>query len=199
MRVDRADAERERGQLVALLQGAYSGELAACYAYQGHAAAVDDPDEIWQIRAIEAEEWEHRERVGEMLAELGAAPRPGLDRAMTVVGRTIGLLCRIGGWFVPMYGAGWLERGNIVEYEDAARHAAACGHAELVDDLLEMAEVEWDHEHYFRERTLSHFLARVVPVWGAPPPRDEIRASFERECGAVAVHATEDAAAASAR
>jgi rubrerythrin len=183
---ERGDVEDARRALVAILQGAYSGELAACFAYQGHAASVEDPDEIWQIHAIEADEWEHRQRVGEILADLGSAPLPGLDRKMTLVGKTIGLLCRFGGWFIPMYGAGRLERGNIVEYEHAARRAYTCGRSELVDDLLDMAEVEWDHERYFREKTLSHVLARVIPVWSEPPPRDSIRASFEREHGLAA-------------
>ncbi len=39
------------------------------------------------------------------------------------IGTVIGILCRVGGWFVPMYGAGMLERPNIAEYEVAARHA----------------------------------------------------------------------------
>jgi len=185
MDADLPDTDSERRKLVAILRGAYSGELAACFAYQGHAAAVDDPDEVWQIRAIEAEEWEHRECVGEMLAALGSGPRPDLERKLAAIGKTIGFLCHVGGWFVPMYGAGRLERGNVVEYEDAARHAARCGRPEFVDDLLQMAEVEWDHERYFRTKTLGHFLARVVPVWSAPPPREEIRASFERDCGGV--------------
>lgn len=178
-----ADIPRERAALIALLQGAFSGELAACFAYQGHADSVTDPAEIWEIRAIESEEWEHRERVGEILSALGAAPRADLERRLTLIGKTIGVLCRLGGWFVPMYGAGRLERGNIVEYEDAARHAQRCGRSEFVDDLLEMAEVEWDHEQYFREKCRSHGLARVFPMWSPPPPRAEIRASFAREFG----------------
>jgi len=180
---DPPDVAGERDALVAILQGAHSGELAACFAYQGHAAAVTDPEEIWEIRAIEFEEWEHRECVGRMLAALGSAPRADLERRLTLVGKTIGLLCHLGGWFIPMYGAGRLERGNIVEYEDAARHAQRCGRVELVDDLLHMAEVEWEHEAYFRAKCGSHVLSRVFPMWGEPPPREEIRASFAREFG----------------
>jgi hypothetical protein len=62
----------------------------------------------------------------------------------------LGLMCHISGWFAPMYGAGRLESRNIVEYETAARHALACGREDLIDCLLTMAEVEWEHEHYFR-------------------------------------------------
>ena len=63
----------------------------------------------------------------------------------------------------------------IVEYEVAARLAVESGHVEFVLCLLEMAEVEWEHELYFRERVLSHPLARFIPVWRVPPPKSEIR------------------------
>ncbi len=46
--------------------------------------------------------------------------------------------------------------------------------------LLHPAEVEWDHEAWLRERTLSHPLARLVPVWSPPPPREDIRESFTK-------------------
>ena len=45
-----------------------------------------------------------------------------------------------------------------------------------MDCLLEMAEVEWDHEAYFRAKVERHALARVFKVWAPPPPRESIRA-----------------------
>ena len=54
-----------------------------------------------------------------------------------------------------MWGAGRLERGNIVEYQDCAEYAAECGHAEMLDCLWSMA-VEWEHERYFREKAEGH-------------------------------------------
>jgi len=87
----------------------------------------------------------------------------------------LGALCRVSGWFAPMYGAGKLESRNIKEYEDAARHARGCGRADLVDCLLDMAEVEWEHEHYFRDKVLSHPFSRLVRVWPEPPPKESIR------------------------
>ena len=80
-----------------------------------------------------------------------------------------------------MCGAGKLERRNIKEYETAARLAIAAGRPELVDCLLGMAEVEWEHEEYFRSRVLAHRLGRLLPIWPAPAPKAEIRASFARE------------------
>ena len=167
-----------RALLIRQLQGAYSGELAAAHAYRGHAASVRNADERERIRAIEAEELHHRALVGDLLARLGAASHPRLERLLGIVGRTLGALCHLTGWFAPMYGAGRLESHNIKEYEDAADYALQCGESGMIDCLLTMAEVEWEHEQYFRERVLTHWLARVVPMWKVPPPRASIRARF---------------------
>jgi hypothetical protein len=77
-----------------------------------------------------------------------------------------------------MYGAGRLESRNIREYEIAARYARDGGHNEFVDCLLAMAEVEWEHENYFRSRVLSHGLGRRVNLWSQPPAKEMIRKSF---------------------
>jgi len=164
-----------RDGLIAVLRAAYSGELAAAHAYAGHWRSVSLPEERDRIRAIELEELHHRELVGELLAKLGATPSPRRERLFRLIGRFLGPLCSISGWLAPMYGAGFLERGNIVEYEIAARLAEESGHPEFVECLLEMAEVEWEHERYFRERVLSHRFARWIPLWAAPPPKSEIR------------------------
>lgn len=164
--------------LIALLQLAHSGELAASLAYDGHWRSVSDPAEKREIQKIEQEELDHRADVRKMLDGLGASPDLARERKMKLIGRTIGLLCRIGGWFIPMYGAGRLESGNVGEYEQAARLAARAGHHHYVERLLVMAEVEWDHERYFRDKVEGHWLSRVVPVWKALAPREEIRRSY---------------------
>jgi rubrerythrin len=61
--------------LIGLLQLAYSGELAAAYAYRGHWKSVSDPEERHRIEEIEQDEWHHRKLVGEMLANLKAGVR----------------------------------------------------------------------------------------------------------------------------
>lgn len=170
-----------RSALVALLQLAYSGERAAAYAYRGHWKSVRDAGERDRIRSIEAEEWRHRELVFEMLTELGGAPDSRREKRAAVVGRTLGALCHVSGWLAPMYGAGKLESKNIREYETAARLARDAGREDLVDCLLEMAEVEWEHEAYFRELVLRHWIGRRLPVWPAPPAKAEIRATYEAE------------------
>src|SRR5204863_926659 len=160
--------------LIELLKMAYSAELAAAYAYRGHWKSVRDPEEQLHIKQIEEDEWHHRRLAGEMLAEMNSRPDRAKEIRATIVGRTLGILCHVCGWLAPMYGAGRLESRNIREYEAAARHARACGHVEWVDCLLVMAEVEWDHEAYFRGRVLTHPLGRRLPLWPSPPPKDMI-------------------------
>jgi hypothetical protein len=99
--------------LVAILQLAYSGELAAGYAYRGHWRSVRGEDSA-HIKEIENEEWHHRELVGEMLQSLGARPNDSREIRAHVIGRTLGFLCHLTGWLTPMYGAGRLESRNIV-------------------------------------------------------------------------------------
>jgi hypothetical protein len=74
-----------------------------------------------------------------------------------------------------MYGAGRLESRNVREYEDAAARASAAGRADWVDCLLAMAEVEWEHERFFRGKVRAHPLGRCLPLWTAPPPKPSIR------------------------
>lgn len=178
--MERPVSKSERA-LGALLQLAYSGELAAAYAYRGHWKSSSNAQERERIRTIEEEELHHRRAAGEMLAELGLAPSSSREFRATIIGRTLGALCYVSGWLAPMYGAGKLESRNVREYEAAARHARDSGRAEWVDSLLTMAEVEWDHEQYFRERVLSHWLGKRLPLWKEPPSRENIRTAFELE------------------
>src|SRR3989441_8271905 len=116
-----------------------------------------------------------------MLGKLNARPSRLRETRAAIIGRVLGLLCHVTGWLAPMYGAGKLESRNIREYETAARYARDCGSVDLIDCLLEMAEVEWDHERYFRSCVLSHALGRRLPLWPQPPPKETIRLSFDAE------------------
>jgi rubrerythrin len=167
-----------RVKLIALLQLAYSAEKAAGYAYRGHWHSVADKDERRRIEEIENEEWHHRRLVGEMLESLEAGPSQQREIRSAVIGRVLGVMCHVMGWLAPMYGAGRLESRNIGEYETAARHAQECGRQDLIDCLLTMAEVEWEHERYFRSRVLLHPVGRRLTLWPQPPPKHMIRASF---------------------
>ena len=170
-----AEPTSAREELIALLQLAHSGELAASLAYTGHAASVRDPDERARIEQIKAEELDHRARVRAMMDALGVVPDPKRERRLQRIGKMISAFCHVGGWFGPMYGAARLERKNIGEYDRAARFAVDAGYPEFVDDLIDMSEVEWEHEKFFREKCESHWLWRVLPSWRAPDPKHTIR------------------------
>jgi rubrerythrin len=171
-------APNPRDALIALLRLAYSGELAAAHAYRGHWGSLSDIHDREAIRAIEEDEWHHRRLVGEMLRSLGSAPARLREARAFLIGHALGVLCHVSGWLAPMYGAGKLERRNIREYEVAAHHAEECGRSDLVDCLLTMAEVEWEHEAFFRRKVLSHRWSARLRLWPQPPPKESIRAAF---------------------
>lgn len=150
-----------KSDLIRILQNAYSGEVAAAYAYRGHWKSLRASPEKTRIRDIEAEEWDHRRRVGEWLGKLGSGPRPMREKVFWTIGRTLGLTCHLSGWFMPMYFAGRLESQNSAEYEEAASFAKELDMAECVEDLLDMARVEEEHEAFFREVVTGH---RLLPV-----------------------------------
>jgi len=170
--------QNDLGKLIAILQLAYSGELAAGYAYRGHWHSVNNPDQKARIKTIEEEEWHHRRLVGAMLTSLKAGPDKVREIRATLLGRALGFTCHLSGWFAPMYGAGRLESKNIVEYETAARYARDCGRTDFIDCLLMMAEVEWEHEYFFRSCVLRHWLGKRLFIWPMPPPKNNIRKSF---------------------
>jgi rubrerythrin len=178
--------ERNEQQLIRILRLAYSGELAAAYAYRGHWHSVRDADEKIRIHKIEDDEWHHRQLVGKMLRKLHAQPIRSREIRATIVGRALGLFCHVSGWLVPMYGAGKLESRNIREYETAARYARDSGHTDFVESLLMMAEAEWDHEVYFRARVAGNRWGLRLGLWPQPPPRENIRHAFEMDSEAGA-------------
>lgn len=163
------DKSSHSQQLIHILQAAYSGELAAAYAYRGHWKSLSNPIEREKVRQIENEEWIHREKVGLMLTRLAAAPVKTREARMWMIGRAIGLACHFAGWFLPMYFAGRLENGNVEEYETAASHACALGLIEFESDLRFMAGVEKEHEIFFLKMVAGHRLlplTRAVFKWG---------------------------------
>ncbi|MGB7207641.1 MAG: ferritin-like domain-containing protein [Pyrinomonadaceae bacterium] len=150
-----------REQLIRILQHAYSGEVAAAYAYRGHWKSLKDSAEKTRIKQIEAEEWDHRRRVGEWLAKLDAGPNSRREKVFWTIGKVLGHTCFISGWFMPMYFAGRLESQNSIEYEDAAVFAKELGMSDCVADLLDMARVEVEHEEFFSSVVAGH---RLLPI-----------------------------------
>ncbi len=156
-------------QLIRILQAAYSGERAAAYAYRGHWKSVRDASERESIKRIEEEEWAHRTAVGVMLRDLDTKPLAMREIKMLAIGRIIGVLCFLTGWFLPMYFAGRLESGNVVEYESAAALAAGLGFHQYQAELLGMAAREKEHETYFFSVIANHRLLpfmRAIFKWG---------------------------------
>ncbi len=62
---------------------------------------------------------------------------------------------------MPMYFAGRLESQNSVEYEDAAEFARELEMDQCVEDLLDRARVELEHEVFFRKMVTGH---RLLPI-----------------------------------
>jgi demethoxyubiquinone hydroxylase (CLK1/Coq7/Cat5 family) len=151
-----------RKNLIRILQNAYSGELAAAYAYRGHWKSLREGAEREGIKKIEAEEWAHRANVEKWLAELDAKPKKLREAVFWTIGRTLGTSCYVSGWFFPMYFAGRLESGNVKEYEDAAAFAKELEMRECFEELMEMAEKEAEHEVFFRNVVAKHKLLPVM-------------------------------------
>jgi rubrerythrin len=161
--------EPDKLALIRILQNAYSGEAAAAFAYRGHWRSLKPGPEKERVKQIEAEEWDHRERVGAWLRTLGAGPRPGRERLFRLIGQVLGPSCFVSGWFLPMYFAGRLESGNVLEYEEAAGYARNLNMDDCVQDLLDMARVEAEHEVFFKETVSGHRLLPAMKAifrWG---------------------------------
>ena len=150
-----------RRKLIRILQNAHAGECAAALAYRGHWRSLKDSPERSRIIEIEAEEWDHRRRVGEWLTKLDAKPNAVRETIFWTIGSVLGPSCYVSGWFMPMYFAGRLESKNSVEYEDAAKFAAELGMTDCVEDLLDMAKVEGEHEDFFHQTVAKH---RLLPL-----------------------------------
>lgn len=147
--------------LIRILQNAHAGELAAAFAYRGHWKSLRESDEKKQIKIIENEEWIHRENVRKWLTELGAEPRKLREAIFWTIGRSLGVLCFVSGWFFPMYFAGRLESQNIIEYEEAAKYAKELGLTDCEEEMMEMSRVEAEHEEFFRKVVSNH---RLLPL-----------------------------------
>lgn len=147
-----------RQKLIKVLRGAYSGEMAAAFAYRGHWKSVKTPKERQKIKDIETEEWHHRNLVREMLRSLGGKPSISKEALLWTIGRTLGALCFVAGWFWPMFFAGRLETANVDEYATATKLATDLKLMQIAVQLNQMSEVELDHERFFYETIQNHWL-----------------------------------------
>ncbi|MCB1213995.1 MAG: demethoxyubiquinone hydroxylase family protein [Deltaproteobacteria bacterium] len=155
--------------LIKLIRGAYSGEKAAAYAYQGHARSITSAEEKNWIKKIEDEEWDHRKYLKEMMQEYGLRPSLWLEIKMALIGQIISLACHLIGYFMPMYFAGRLESGNVEEYLEMKRLFNSIDIHQHDKCLEEMAAVEKEHELYFLSKVEDHpwlkFFMKIFK-WG---------------------------------
>jgi len=170
-----------RARFVRLLQDAHAGELAAAYAYRGHARSLwRRPDQAAEVRRIEDAEWHHRNLVAVMLRELGSGPRRRRELLMACIGRFFGGLCFVGGYFGPMYAAGRLEGMNVGQYDDGRAMARELGLHAYVPQLDAMVAEEDRHQRWFGDRCRGHWLlrpTRALLKWSPPEPVPEVTAA----------------------
>lgn len=166
--------EHERA-LVAILQAAHAGELAAAYAYRGHwRSRMGERRRIErdEIRRIEEAEWHHRQLVAGLLDQFGSGPQRWREVLMGTIGRFFGALCFVGGRFMPMYAAGRLEAMNVDQYVQAGAHARAAGHEASGELLDAMVIEEARHEDWFSDQVRGHRALPLVAMVGRWSPAD---------------------------
>jgi rubrerythrin len=156
-------------ELTKLLQQAYSAEKAAAFAYQGHAASVNDPEAKRSIRQIEVDEWNHRKEVLSIMNQYSIPISKFYELRFYIIGKIISTSCYIIGWFMPYYFAGKLESGNVCEYFRMMHYFHSVGIKEHDKILYEMGIKEKEHEVYFlsqiKNDKLLPFFEKVFS-WG---------------------------------
>ncbi len=136
--------------LIRALKTAYSAERAAAFAYVGHAASLKDPNARLSIHTIEADEWEHRRVVREIMDAYNIPVSRFLEMKFYLIGKLISVSCLFIGKFMPYFFAGKLESGNVCEYFVMMHYFHDIGIYENDTDLYEMGIKEKEHEVYFQ-------------------------------------------------
>lgn len=158
-----------RKKLIKLLQKAFSGEMAAALAYNGHWRSLKKEEQIRTIQRIEQDEWTHREMIRKMLAELTAEPLFFREALFYMIGRSIGFICHFCGNFCASYFAGILESRNVDQYAAALKYAEEAGLKEYFESFREMRAVEAEHEKLLLEMIADYRLLNVFSAvfgWG---------------------------------
>jgi hypothetical protein len=145
-------------ELTDLIKRAYSGEKAAAFAYQGHAASVKNKEEKKAIKQIEIDEWNHRAEVYKLMQQYGIPVSKYYEVKLHVIGKIISGSCYVIGWFMPFYFAGRLESGNVCEYFRMKHFFNGLGIYEHDEILYEMGIKEKEHEVYFLEQIKTNKL-----------------------------------------
>ena len=164
-------------KLIDLLQKAYSAEKAAAFAYQGHARSVKDADEKMAIRQIEADEWNHRKEVLQIMQHYNIPVSKYYEWRFHIIGKLISASCHVIGWFMPFFFAGKLESGNVCEYFRMMQYFHEEGIVVHNHVLYEMGIKEKEHEVYFlgkiRNKKLLPLFEKVFG-WGSSKSFNDI-------------------------
>ena len=163
--------------LVDLLQRAYSAEMAAAFAYVGHAASLKDPAAKAAVNQIEIDEWNHRKHVLAIMQKYEVPVSRYYEGRFYIIGKAISLSCHVIGWFMPYYFAGRLESGNVCEYFIMMHYFQSLGITDHNAILYEMGMKEKEHEVYFLEQiktsTLLPLFERIFG-WGVHSRRNDV-------------------------
>lgn len=143
-------------KLIKLLQKAHAGERAAALAYNGHWKSLKDKKEISDIQRIENDEWIHRARIAEMLAQFNAKPLFWREILFLFIGSSIDFICHFCGRFCSTYFAGILENANVCEYKTASEYAEILGLKDLAEEFRLMEQTEAEHEIILQKMIAEH-------------------------------------------
>ena len=165
--------------LVRLLQAAHAGERAAAVAYAGHAWSLRrEPDTAAWIRRLADDEWRHRAHLRVWLRQLGARPSWWREAAFLAIGLSIAAACPLIGRFLPMLGAGLIERANSREYERLAAAAEGSALHRHLPRMRAMAGLERLHEAGLRAQARRHprawACATALCAWAEPTVCDDL-------------------------
>jgi hypothetical protein len=148
--------------LIKLLQKAYSGEMAAAFAYVGHARSLKNPVEKAAVKQIEDDEWAHRDNLKQLMEKYEVPVSRYYEIYFYLIGKVISASCHCIGWFMPYFFAGRLESGNVCEYFVMMRYFQSIGINEHDAMLYEMGIKEKEHEMYFLEKIKT---SRLLPIF----------------------------------
>jgi hypothetical protein len=148
--------------LALLLQRAYSGEMAAAFAYVGHAGSLRCPQARAAVKQIEDDEWHHRANVLSLMQKYEVPVSRYYEAKFYCIGKIISLSCYVIGRFMPFFFAGKLESGNVCEYFVMMRYFHSLGIHEHDQMLYDMGMKEKEHEVYFLDQIKT---SRLLPLF----------------------------------
>ena len=163
--------------LVDLLQKAYSAEMAAAFAYIGHASSLKNPEAKAPVKQIEDDEWNHRSNVLAIMRKYDIAISRYYEIRFYIIGKVISASCHVIGWFMPYFFAGKLESGNVCEYFVMRRYLNSISISDHDEILHEMGMKEKEHEIYFLGQIKA---SRLLPIferifsWGAKTSLNDV-------------------------